>query len=155
MKKYLYLFWILFLIFPTYSSADDFFGVPVITEGKAAQKTDARLELKTGMSHDEVVAFYKEALKELPDIKFREWKNATYIEDDGKLPWHSITVSKGDNEGTTVVIMKDNWTWLIGTLTLRFIGVFIVLIILLIGMLISGNIISRLAEKVEVKKIAG
>jgi hypothetical protein len=107
------------------------------------------------MSHDEVVAFYKEALKELPDIKFREWKNATYIEDDGKLPWHSITVSKGDNEGTTVVIMKDNWTWIIGTLTLRFIGVFVVLIILLVGMLISGKIISRLAEKVEVRKIAG
>ena len=155
MKKHLYLFWVLFLIFPAYSHADDFLGVPVIPNGKTIHKTDARLELKTGMSHDEVVAFYKEALKALPDIKIREWKDVTYIEDDGKLPWHSITISKGDNEGTTVVILKDNWTWIMGTLILRFVGVFAVLIILLFGMLISGKIISRFVGKVDMRNSVG
>ncbi len=151
MKKYRYLFWVLFFVFPAYSSAEDFLGAPVISKGEIINKTDARLELKTDLSHDEVVAFYEEALKELPDIKFRDWPDATYIEDDGKLLWHSITISKGGKEGTTLAIVKDNWTWIIGTLILRYIGVFVVLIVLLIGMSISGAIISRSVGKTEAK----
>lgn len=48
--------------------------------------------------------------------------------------------------------MKDNWTWIIGTLVLRYIGVFIVLIVLLFGMTISGAIISRSIKKIDAKK---
>jgi len=147
MKKYQYLYLILFLILPAYSSAEDFLGVPVIPNGKTILETDTRLEFKTDMSHNEVVEFYKKAFNDLPDIKFREWPDDTYIEDDGKLLWHSVTISKGREKGTTVVIVKDNWTWIIGTLFLRFIGVFVVLIILLIGMSISGAIISRSVGK--------
>jgi len=98
------------------------------------------------------VAFYREALKDGRDIKFREWKDATYIEDDGRLSWHSITISKGEREGTTVVIMKDNWTWIIGTLVLRYIGVFGVLLLLFLGMAVSGSIISRSVKKMEARK---
>jgi len=141
--KYPYLCLVLFLLYPVYSSAGDFLGAPVIPEGEIIEKTDARLELKTDLSHDETVSFYKEALKGMTDIKFRDWSESTYIEDDGKRPWHSITISKEGKEGTTVVIIKDNWTWIIGTLILRYIGVFVVLIVLLIGMSISGAIISR------------
>ncbi len=152
MKNYLFLFFILFLIVPSYSNAEVFLEAPVIPQSKTVQKTDSRLELKTNLSHDEVVAFYKGSLKEYQDIKFREWKDSTYIEDDGKLPWHSVTISKGGEEGTTVVIVKDNWTWIIGTLILRYIGVFIVLIVLLFGMTISGAIISRSIKKIDAKK---
>ncbi|MBW2143410.1 MAG: hypothetical protein JRG75_03310 [Deltaproteobacteria bacterium] len=149
MKKYLFLFLISFSIVPAYSSAEDFLGAPVIPHGETVQETDVRLELKTDMSHDEVLAFYKEALKGLPDMRFRDWPDATYIEDDGKLSWHSITISKEGEEGTTIVIIKDNWTWIIGTLILRYIGVFVVLIVLLIGMSISGAIISRAVGKAD------
>ncbi len=53
------------------------------------------------------------------------------------------------------MIMKDSWTWIIGTLVLRYIGVFIVLIVLLIGMTVSGAIISGFVEKVDTKDAAG
>jgi len=152
MKNYLSLVLALSLIAPSYSTAEDFLGAPVIPQGKVIQKTDTRLEMKTDLCHDEVVQFYEEALKEYQDIKFREWKDATYIEDDGKLSWHSVTISKGDKEETSVVIVKDNWTWIIGTLVLRYIGVFIVLIVLLFGMTISGAIISRSIKKIDAKK---
>ena len=112
------------------------------------------MDLTIDKSHDEVVAFYKLALKEFPDIKFRDWPDATYIEDDGKLPWHSITISKEDRDGTAISIIKDNWTWIIGTLILRYIGVFVVLIILLIGMSISGAVISRSVGKKDGKATA-
>ena len=132
--------------------AEDFLGAPVIPQGEETIRTDARLELKTELSHDQVVLFYREALKGFRDIKFREWKDSTYIEDDGKLEWHSITISIGDEKGTTVTIVKDNWTWIIGTLILRYIGVFAVLMVLFLGMSVSGKIISGIVRKLEAEK---
>ena len=146
---------LIFLLFPAVSNAEDFLEAPVVSQGKENLRTDARLEMKTPLSHDEVVLFYREQLKEVPDIKFRDWKDATYIEDDGALPWHSITISKDDKDGATIVIVKDNWTWIIGTLVLRYIGVFAVLMILLVGMLVSGKIISAFVRRTEAKKAAG
>ena len=139
---------------PAYSGAEDFLGAPVISQGETIKKTDTRLESKTALSHDEVVAFYKEELKDWPDIKFRDWPDSTYIEDDGKCLWHSITISKADQDGTTIVIMKDSWTWIIGTLILRYIGVFVVLIILFLGMFVSGKVISKLVKKSEKRAVS-
>ena len=131
--------------------ADDFLGVPVLPGGEQISKTKGRLEYNSKKTHDQVLQFYKNALENLKDIKYRNWKDATYIEDDGNLKWHSITISKDDSNGAVVVIMKDNWTWIIGTLILRFFGVFVVLLFLLIGMYISGGIISRSVNKMEGK----
>ena len=153
MKKLIFVLLVL-LFFPFTSNAKDFLGAPVIPQGTTTQKTDSRLELKTPLSHDEVVSFYREALKDFENIKFREWKDATYIEDDGKMPWHSITISKRGKGSVDVVIVKDNWTWIIGTLVLRYIGVFMVLMILFIGMSVSGKIISRSVQRMEAKKAA-
>jgi hypothetical protein len=153
MKKWMLLFWIV-VFSPGFSYGEDFLGAPVIPQGTATKKTDARLEMKTELSHDEVISFYREALKDFQNIKFREWKDATYIEDDGKMPWHSITVAKGGENGTEITIVKDNWTWIIGTLVLRYIGVFIVLMLLLIGMSVSGKIISRSVARMDGKKAA-
>lgn len=155
MKKCMMIFFSLLLFFPALVGAEKFLGAPVIPQGKAIDKTKARLELKTNLSHDEVLAFYKEALKEVSDIKYRDWAEATYIEDDGARKWHSITISKADKDGATVIILKDNWTWIIGTLILRYIGVFVVLLVLFLGMNVSGSIISRSVKKMEAKKAEG
>ena len=152
MKKMLLSIFIFLLTMPGPLYAEDFLGAPLIPGGETIQKTETRLEMKSPLSHDEIVAFYKEALKKHKDIKFRDWKDATYVEDDGKLPWHSITISKQTKVGATIVIVKDNWTWIIGTLVLRFIGVFVVLLFLMVGMYISGTIISRSVKKLEAKK---
>ena len=131
------------MISPAGLKAEDFLGAPVIPEGKTTLKTDSRLEMTATVSHDKVLEFYQKALAEYQDIKFRNWKDATYIEDDGNLKWHSITISKQDTEGATIIIVKDNWTWIIGTLILRYVGVFVVLLLLFVGMSVSGAIISR------------
>ena len=134
-----------------WSRADDFLGAPVIPGGQQISKTKEKLELNSGKTHDEVLQYYKKALEQFNDIKYRNWNDATYIEDDGNLKWHSITISKDDANGALVVIMKDNWTWIIGTLILRFFGVFVVLLFLLVGMSVSGAIISRSVKKMEGK----
>ena len=151
MKKSMLLLLVLTFL-PVSSHAEKFLGAPVIPRGSAIQKTDTRLQLKVPLSHDEVVLFYREELKGFENIKFREWKDATYIEDDGKMPWHSITISKGGKDGTEVVIVKDNWTWIIGTLVLRYIGVFMVLMVLFLGMSISGRIISKSVNRMQKKR---
>ena len=145
---------LLLFCLPHLSIAEEFLGAPVIPQGKTLQRNKTRLEIKTDLSHDDALKFYKNALKGEEDIKYREWKDATYIEDDGKREWHSITISKGD-ETATVIIAKDSWTWIMGTLLLRYIGVFVVLLILFLGMNVSGNIISRMIKKIEMKKATG
>lgn len=146
---------ILLLLFFSFASpfpshAKEFLGAPVVPEGKVEKKTQSRLKVRTEMSHREVMAFYKQALKGLKDIKFRDWEDESYIEDDGARPWHSITVSKGKGE-TTVVIVKDNWTWIVGTLLIRFIAVFVVLTFLFVAMTLSGKLIPLLVERSEKK----
>ena len=152
MKKLFFPILIFILISPVPLCAEDFLGAPLVPGGETIQKTETRLEMKSPLSHDEIVAFYREALKKHEDIKFRDWKDATYIEDDGKLAWHSITISKQAKDGANIVIVKDNWTWIIGTLVLRFIGVFVVLLFLMGGMYLSGAIISRSVKRLEGKK---
>ena len=155
MKKLIYVVFVIVLLNPgIIFGAEDFLEAPVIPDGTEIKKTGARLELKIALSHDEVLSFYKEALKGFENIKFREWKDATYIEDDGNRPWHSITISKGEQKETHIIIVKDNWTWIIGTLLLRYIGVFVVLMVLFLGMSVSGKIISRSMKKIEEKKTA-
>jgi len=143
MKKLAVCIILFVMISPAGLKAEDFLGAPVIPEGKTTLKTDSRLEMTATVSHDKVLEFYQKALAEYQDIKFRNWKDATYIEDDGNLKWHSITISKQDTEGATIIIVKDNWTWIIGTLILRYVGVFVVLLLLFVGMSVSGAIISR------------
>lgn len=147
MKKYIIT--LLLILLPAVSFADDFLGAPILPDSLKVKEEAARLEYTTGKYHDEVLAFYKEELKSFEDIKYRDWDEATYIEDDGRMPWHSITISKEMNsEGTTtVVIAKDSWTWIMGTLILRYIAVFIVLLVLFAGMKISGGIISMMFKK--------
>ncbi len=154
MKRWLTVF-VMALLLPVSSHGEDFLGAPMLPQATVIQKTDTRLEMKTGLGHDEVIAFYEAALKDARDIKYRNWREATYIEDDGSLPWHSITVSKGGEGGTTITIVKDNWTWILGTLILRYVGVFMVLMILYIGMFVAGAIISRSVAKMGSSKAAG
>ena len=139
------------LLIPSAGLCDEFLGAPVFPDGKKSQETDSRLVILTSKSHAEIVQFYRQALKGWEDIKFRDWKDATYIEDDGNRTWHSITISKGTAKERSITIVKDNWTWIIGTLVLRYIGVFVVLMILFLGMALSGKIISSSLKKVESK----
>jgi len=134
-----------------FASADDFLGAPVLPGGVIVDKTDDRLEMTIDMTHDQALEFYREALSNQQDINFRDWKEATYIEDDGRQAWHSITILKKGTEGTSITIARDSWSWIIGTLVLRFVGVFVVLCVLYLGMSISGNLISRSLAKAKAK----
>jgi len=150
MKNHIILIQVILLIFFTsLAEAEDFLGAPIIPYKETVQKTYKRLKLLTNLSHDDAVAFYRDAFKDEMDIKYREWKNATYIEDDGNREWHSVTISKETKGGTTVTITKDSWTWIFGMLTFRFLGVFIVLSVLFMGMKISTAIILKVVGKIN------
>ncbi len=135
--------------------AEDFLGAPVIPGGRTTTQAESRLEQRFDIPVAEAVEFYEKALKDEKDIKFRERRNEIYIEDQGSRPWHSITIKKTEGGRTSVVIVKDNWTWIIGSVVLRFVGVFVVLGILYIALSISGAVIPRLVEaqaKAKAKK---
>ena len=153
MKRVIATLFVVSLLVPSVVLAtENFLGLPLFPGAKITKKTQGRLEAVVSQSHDQVFDFYKQSLKGLKDVRFREWKTASYIEDDGNRPWHSITISKGGANRTVIVIMKDNWTWIMGTLFLRFIGVFVVLMVLFVALSVSGSIISRIVGPEDKKK---
>jgi hypothetical protein len=134
----------------SHGKEEKFLGVPLLPGSKKISESEERVKIISPLSPAETLAFYEKAFSDLEDIKYRDWKDETYIEDDSNNPWHSVTISKREGEGgTKVVIVKDNWTWIIGTLVLRFVGVFVVLLCLFLGLSASGSIISRLIQNKE------
>ncbi len=143
MKTFLRL--IVFAAFMTssFALAEDFLGAPVMPGGTVVTQTDARLEKTYNVPYDEAIKFYEEALKGEKDIKFLDRGGEIHIEEYQARPWHSITITKVNEDKTDIVLLKDNWTWILGTLTLRFFGVFAVLFVLYVVLTITGAIISR------------
>jgi hypothetical protein len=142
------------LFFPGILTADDFLGLPLVPGGKVIEKTESLLVMEVTVPHDQALEFFKNVLKAEKNIKIREWGSATYIEDDGARPWHSITIPKQEAEKITITIKKDSWGWIISTLTLRYIAVFIVLIIIYASILVSGKVVSAAIKRTEGKKAA-
>jgi len=142
---------VLWMLCPSLSFGEDFYGVPVMPGGKDVSRTGERLEQTYDVSYDAAVKFYQEALKGEKDIKFRDRGTQMRIEDLSNRLWQSITITKAAEGRTDIIFLKFNWTWIFGTLTLRFFGVFVVLVILYIAMAISGAIMPRLI-KMQVQK---
>lgn len=142
---------ILSVMLPTQVLAEDFLGAPVPAGGTVTLQTESRLEKAYETPFDDVVNFYAQAFKNEKDVKFWDRKSEMYIEDHGSRPWHSVTVTKMPKGGTDITILKDNWTWILGTLVLRFVAVFAVLMVLYVALAISGAIVSKSVRKTEKK----
>jgi hypothetical protein len=109
------------------------------------------LEKTYDASFETALKFYRDALKGATDIKFRDRGTQLLIEDYSNRLWHSIRITKVADCRTDIVFLKDNWTWILGTLTLRFFGVFLVLLVLYVALAISGAIMSKLFRAQEQK----
>ncbi len=138
--------WILVSAASQCPAVEKFLEAPIFPNAQVLKQTDSKLVLKTQEGFSEVLAFYKKSLSDMKDIKFRDWGHAIYIEDDGNRPWHSITIAKpsqSSGNGVVITIRKDSWTWIFSTLLLRYVGVFVVLVVILICMSISGTLLSK------------
>ena len=154
MKRCLLYTVLVLLVFPGILTGDDFLGLPLVPGGKVIEKTEALCVMEVTMSHDQALEFFKNALKGEKDIKIREWESSTYFEDDGARPWHSITIPKQETGKILITIKKDSWGWIISTLVLRYIAVFIVLIIIYVSILASGKFITAAEKRTGKKKAA-
>jgi hypothetical protein len=128
-------------------------GAPIMPDGKEVSKDSGRLATEYNLPYANVLGWYQDALKGYPDARYRNWEEEMYIEDQGGSKWHAIKISKTGGAKTTVTIVKDNWTWIMATLLIRFTGVFVVLLILWIFLNISTAIVLH-AIKQEKKAVA-
>jgi hypothetical protein len=124
-------------------------GAPIMPEGTALKQGSGRISTEYNLSYAQVLTWYQEALKRYPHARYRDWKEEMYIEDQGGSKWHAIIISKTGGPKTTVTIVKDNWTWIMATLFIRFTGVFVVLLVLWIGLNISGFAMRRFFKEDE------
>jgi len=144
------------LIYPGLYALEHF-EAPVPAGGKveSPDKSATVKLLYEDVSPQEVVSFYKTEFRNEADLKWHESEqsNKVILYDWGSREWHKITIDKKEHgTGTLITIKKDNWTWIIGTLVIRFAGVFIVLIVLMIVLYISGRIFSAGEAKPEKEK---
>jgi hypothetical protein len=123
------------------------FDAPVMPGGTVTSTEAKRVEIAYDLPYEKVLSWYQEIFKNYKDEKYRDWENQMYIEDQGGAPWHSIGISKGGGNRTVVTIVKDNWTWIFSTLFIRFAGVFIVLLSLMVLLMLSSAIMRRFIEK--------
>lgn len=112
-------------------------GAPIMPDGTKVKEESGRLTTEYHLPYDQVIAWYREALQKYPDARYRDWKEEMYIEDQGLSKWHAIKISKTDGPKTFVTVQKDNWTWIMATLFIRFTGVFVVLLVLWVGLNIA------------------
>ena len=127
-------------------------GAPIMPDGKEVSKDSGRLATEYNLPYNKVLAWYQDALKNYPDARYRNWDEEMYIEDQGGSKWHAIKISKTGGDKTTVTIVKDNWTWIMATLFIRFTGVFIVLLVLWVFLNISTAIVLRLIKEEKKKQ---
>jgi hypothetical protein len=128
-------------------------GAPIMPDGKEVGKDSGRLATEYNLPYKQVLAWYQDGLKDYPDARYRNWEEEMYIEDQGGSKWHAIKISKTGGAKTTVTIVKDNWTWIMATLFIRFTGVFVVLLILWFFLNISTAIMLRFIKE-EKKPVA-
>jgi len=130
-------------------------GAPIMPNGTKLKEEGGQYSTEYNLPYKEVLAWYQEALKNYPDARYRDWKEEMYIEDQGGSKWHAIKISKTDGPNKTIVtIRKDNWTWILATLVIRFLGVFIVLLVLWVGLNISAAIMKRFIKSEQKKQAA-
>lgn len=118
-------------------------GAPIMPGGRTVKEEPGRMTFEYDTPYAEVLAWYKAALSRYPDAEYRNWEEEMYIEDQGGSKWHAITISKTGGPKTEVAIQQDNWTWILSTLVIRFIGVFVVLLVLWIGLNVASAIMRR------------
>jgi hypothetical protein len=127
-------------------------GAPIMPGGATLKQDSGRLITEYNQPYKQLLTWYQGALKDYPDARYRDWEEEMYIEDQGGSKWHSINISKTGGAKTTVTIVKDNWTWIMATLFIRFAGVFIVLLILWACLNISGIVMQRFYKEEVSKK---
>jgi hypothetical protein len=127
---------------------------PVMPGGTLVKTEDTAVFISYDLPYEKVLEWYKKALENYKDEKYRDWKEQMYIEDQGGAKWHSIGISKGGGTSTTVRIVKDNWTWIFSTLLIRFAGVFAILVTLWILLSISNAIMKKVFAKEAAKSKA-
>ena len=125
----------------------EWIGAPIMPGGKKVSEESGRYVTEYSLPYAQVLAWYKQALKDYPDARYRDWSHEMYIEDQGASRWLAITISKTGGSKTDVTIVKDNWTWIFATLLLRFIGVFVVLLVLWIALNIATFIMLRFVKE--------
>jgi hypothetical protein len=138
MKKIIYAIFITVMLGVAFTPASVYawangnapWGAPVMPGGTTLTAERTVLITEYNMPYQQIYTWYKEQLKTYPDAKYRDWADQMYIEDQGGLNWHSIGIQKTGGSKTTVKITRDNMTWIMSTLLIRFAGVFFVLCVL-------------------------
>ncbi|GEM_PF-445064 len=153
MKKSIVIMQLLFACSVLYASGDFLPSLP--DGGETVSRTRAGMVTLQyqGQSVQQIAGFYKNLFQGTTDIGFRAVKENSeiIINDWGTSKWQKILITDNGDGSTMVLITKDSWTWILGTLIIRFVGVFVVLTVLLIVLNVLSSIVSKSLSNLDNK----
>ncbi len=127
--------------------AEEYGTVVLMDGGKTISSDSEEMIMEYNASPQTLLEHFKSQFGEDKEIRFRDRGDMFTVEDMGSRPWRRIIISKAAPDKTTVTVNMLTWKWITIMLALRFMGVFIVLLVLFISMSLATNMIRRIVEK--------
>ncbi|MFH1138992.1 MAG: hypothetical protein V1816_23175 [Pseudomonadota bacterium] len=148
MKKIIFVVAVFLMSLPGLGSAADFRGAPLMDQGRVTSESETEIQVAYQRPVAELVEYYRGIFQAQPgSVKFRDRGGESRFEDYEGRAWHKIVITEGPDNTAVVTVTKDSWTWIITMLVLRFMGVFVVLLVLFIAVSFSTKIVSLLLAK--------
>ncbi len=129
------------------SWAEDFLGLALPPQSSAVKSSPDMVELTTALPPEQVRDFYAKLMEGEKDVRLREWAGSHIVEDFGNKPWNKVIISRDGSTQTKVLITKDSWGWIVGMLSLRLAGVFVVLFTLYLATTLATGLLRRAVKE--------
>lgn len=127
--------------------AEEFGTLPIMEGGRTLPiSNEDELVKEYNVAPEKVWNFYKGLLSEGKQIRFTDRGHLYTIEDLGSRPWRRIVITKTAPDKTEVTVAMLTWKWIIIMLTLRFMAVFVVLLVLYVATSLATSLLVRMVK---------
>jgi hypothetical protein len=123
--------------------AEEFGTLPIMDGGRTVQASNSELVKEYDQAPEAVWQFYKGILGQDKEIRFTDRGHLYTIEDLGSRPWRRIAITKTQPGKTMVTIDMLTWKWIMIMLSLRFMAVFVVLLVLYMATSLGTSLLAR------------
>ncbi|MBU2549124.1 MAG: hypothetical protein KKB20_11960 [Proteobacteria bacterium] len=148
MKKILTITALIWMLGTPAAGAADFLGAPVMSGGRTISQSERELKTGYGLPAARVADYYHQVFGDAgSSLKIRERGGQVWIEDFEARPWHKIVIESSPAGEAVVTITRDSWTWILTMLVFRFLGVFVVLLVLYLALSIFTAILYRSSRR--------
>ncbi|MFH1035537.1 MAG: hypothetical protein V1806_13595 [Pseudomonadota bacterium] len=127
--------------------AEEFGTLPIMDGGQVVKSNENELIKEYNLAPQAVWEYYKGILSQDKEIRFTDRGHLYTIEDLGSRPWRRIAITKTQPDKTMMTVDMLTWKWIMIMLSLRFMAVFVVLLVLYLATFLGTSLLARLSKE--------